>query len=626
MPSSSSANISPLMKLPPEMLDEICGHLCLHCRCPSGYHGNGQYMVGLPVEVISTGREGKATLSRLSRTCRRLRDIAQPYVFHYHHSGIQPRMIHGPQSHTSQINKMVHSVPSGTIDPLLPFLRSLLDNRKLAEHVKALSLHQGWYDWGRENFRYVGKHDSLKNVFKERYRWSFEPRWNASAEASGFSGVRYYKQLAINLVAPFLQELLLSAAGSWVLDWRDIRNSNVPLGFVKPNMPRLTYMAVVASPCKIRLIAPKETVTWEIRDYHFQSLHHLLSKAPNLRVLEAADCGEIWRRDPWHPLYNERDSLPGPQPRDKSWDVAMSNLRKLSVNSLKPDFIAKILLQCPALVDLEAWTDGAIDGVLTKEQLSPLEKRLRRFSHSVAKPSVYASTCKYTRERSAREVAIDLCRQIESERSDRFEAAKQAARQARRPQPEREQIPTHLPMSFASFSCLEILEVEYLLLYFEHLLRDYGSDDLAKIPNSLLGLLPPSLEVLHIGMITGWGGTCLRRDLWDLVLERPGQRPQASKLPNLRQIAPKLPNLKQIAPKLPNLKQIILDFYVVPKPDEIKSLRNMLRNAGISLEVRDTPMSDSARGMMGERPGHPTVNVQRPTRPCLLEWKKVLRP
>ncbi|KAL6872360.1 hypothetical protein HDV57DRAFT_505529 [Trichoderma longibrachiatum] len=65
-----------LMTLPNELLYKICESFCPHCtHAPRAFSGVGKHR---PLLV-----DGRSALSYVSKTCRRLREIAQPVLYHY---------------------------------------------------------------------------------------------------------------------------------------------------------------------------------------------------------------------------------------------------------------------------------------------------------------------------------------------------------------------------------------------------------------------------------------------------------------------------------------------------------------------------------------------------------------
>ena len=67
---------TPLTSLPPEIIRNICAMFCFHCAPPIYLRTNGYpYQEYLPLRWTS--------LNWLSQTCRLLRDIAQPILYHH---------------------------------------------------------------------------------------------------------------------------------------------------------------------------------------------------------------------------------------------------------------------------------------------------------------------------------------------------------------------------------------------------------------------------------------------------------------------------------------------------------------------------------------------------------------
>ncbi|EHK17148.1 uncharacterized protein TRIVIDRAFT_226991 [Trichoderma virens Gv29-8] len=92
--------ISIFTTLPDEILIMICGNMCRHCTHPSKMSG-------------SSWKYCESTLSSLSQTCRRLRDIAQPVLHH-------------------------------TVTPwnMIPFVRTIIARPDLASQVRQLNTNE----------------------------------------------------------------------------------------------------------------------------------------------------------------------------------------------------------------------------------------------------------------------------------------------------------------------------------------------------------------------------------------------------------------------------------------------------------------------------------------------------
>jgi len=150
--------------------------------------------------------------------------------------------------------------------------------------------------------------------------------------------------------------------------------------------------------------------------------------------------------------------------------------------------------------------------------------------------------------------------------------------------------PLKSALSVAEFLRLEILELEQTLLYDRvgfcpEEARSAGfAREQKSGPEAFMSRLPRRLRILHVGLVAAWPE--LYRDLRGLA------RAASSRFPLLRIIR--------------------LDCYVPPPTDETKDLEVALRLANIELTLAAMPMSDFARGMLRDRPGHP-VAVQEPS-------------
>lgn len=502
-----------LVELPAEILAMICGELCLHCRGRQRH----EYIVGVPEKAALEAREDKRALARLSRVCKVLRAAAQPVVFHYFHSGNQPRMISRLRWDMTRFR-----VSTAEDDLLLPFLRSLVERPDLASEVKALSLY-----------------------YSECHRGAREESLAALAEASMRLGMdmlahyikRYPQELAIAL-CPRLEQLLTSQSG---------RSTFEDLATFAGQLPALEYIAAVVS-------VDNETSP---NEYHFQGLRRLLVRAPNLRVLEAADCGRNSDLDERFCFDRSAFGIPLPQ------------LRRLSVSSLSPLYIRKVLRHCPALEDLEAWISDEDDQDdpcgLDNDDLLPVRGTLRRLCYAVASPKVYSA--QWRSEKTASYTCYTALT------IDPFLSPRQAT----------------TILSFADFPRLEILELEQALLYdrtglfpaaerAERFAREALSG-----PATFMAKLPPALRVLHVGLVVLWDE--LYRDLSGLAAAAPE--------------------------RFPALRTVRLDCYAPPPEPHARDLDVAFRMAGIELVIAGVLISDSARGMLGDRPGCP-VTVQEP--------------
>ncbi|EMT64745.1 hypothetical protein FOC4_g10007428 [Fusarium odoratissimum] len=110
--------------LPVEIFTAICRNLCVHCQ-----HA---HVVDLPPDEIDHAIEAQQALSRLSRTCRRFRNTAQPILYHCYHSGRQSDSSSSPEwwGDTDARRREVETLEG--------FLRTLLERPDLAKHYLVL--------------------------------------------------------------------------------------------------------------------------------------------------------------------------------------------------------------------------------------------------------------------------------------------------------------------------------------------------------------------------------------------------------------------------------------------------------------------------------------------------------
>ncbi|KAF4999650.1 hypothetical protein FDECE_11467 [Fusarium decemcellulare] len=310
--------------LPVEIFATICRHLCMHCQ-----HA---HVVDLPPDEIEYALEAQQALSRLSRTCRRFRNTAQPILFHCYHSGRQPDLTSTPEwwGDTDARRREIRTLEA--------FLRTLLVRPDLAKDVRALAFFALHSDDGH-------------NVPKET-----QALFRQAGERAGFRALPSYDhvepkwlQEAAIMAAPFLEQLLI------------YRSSQEGLQYLRDSpfyLPNLKYL-VLPGQGKY----PDECC-------HIQQMQDVLAKAQNLEVLAAsdADCGtDIPLRERF---------------RTEPWDTALSSLRRLSLHGLDPDNLGKILRRSPVLEDLEYFCDMDKYTVLQHDHLSPVRQSLRRLCYT----------------------------------------------------------------------------------------------------------------------------------------------------------------------------------------------------------------------------------------------------
>lgn len=310
--------------LPVEIVAYICRNLCMHCH--------RQHVVDLPPGEVECGHDSQQALARLSRTSRHFRDIAQPILFHYYHSGTQLDLASSPSwwGDTDARKREIETLES--------FLRTLLRRPDLAKQVRGLAF------FALRTVRARGVPPETQALFRQ------------AGERAGFRPLPTYDhveskwlQEATIMAAPFLEQLLI------------YRSSHEGLYYLRDSpfyLPNLKYL-VLPGQGKY----PDECC-------HIQEMQDVLVKAQNLEVLAASDCD----CGPNIPL---RERF-----RTEPWDTALGSLRRLSLHGLDPDNLAKILHCSPVLEDLEYFCDMDKYTVLQHRHLSPIRQSLRRLCYT----------------------------------------------------------------------------------------------------------------------------------------------------------------------------------------------------------------------------------------------------
>ncbi|CAK7233692.1 hypothetical protein SBRCBS47491_008697 [Sporothrix bragantina] len=126
-----------LLDLPTEILGQIFGELCIHCQYGNLHFLGGDALVSLDCDMFEVGREGRAALANVSQTCKTLAIIAQPILFHFYHTGNQPRI-----QDTGVWDDIGYEPGRAEDDMLLPLIRTLLDRPDLAQNFRALALYR----------------------------------------------------------------------------------------------------------------------------------------------------------------------------------------------------------------------------------------------------------------------------------------------------------------------------------------------------------------------------------------------------------------------------------------------------------------------------------------------------
>ncbi|KAH8897743.1 hypothetical protein GQ53DRAFT_884556 [Thozetella sp. PMI_491] len=257
--------------MPVEILHLICSHLCLHCQ--------RSHIVDLLHDVLEAARAGQKALAKLSRACQALRAAVQPVLFHHYYSDQD-------------------AIMSPDDDMMVPFLLSAVARPDLAASVRALALVNG-PALSMTRQRYLTPQESTLLVqtakeigMSEAYEERTTPGW--------------FRELAI-LLLPSMEQLLVDR--EYAPEFRFLETS-------PRTLPRLAYLALTGC-------TQGETSRLS---YHLGEIQAVLSRAPNLEVLVAADCGYLAIKD-WEMEWS----------RQKLY-MSLPNLRKLSLDNLNRTF------------------------------------------------------------------------------------------------------------------------------------------------------------------------------------------------------------------------------------------------------------------------------------------------
>ncbi|KAH6999641.1 hypothetical protein EDB80DRAFT_119551 [Ilyonectria destructans] len=312
-----------LADLPIEIIAAICRNLCMHCRLA--------HVVDLPARAVATCLEEQQALSRLSRTSRRFRLTAQPILFHFYHTGIQP----DPSSPEWWGDAVARN---REIETLESFLRTLLERPDLAKLVRALAFF------------------ALRTVRARDVPPATQVLFRQAGERAGFQALSTYDhveskwlQEATIMAAPFLEQLLI------------YRSSQEGLHYLRDSpfyLPHLKYLVLPGQDKN-----PDECC-------HIQEMQDVLAKAQNLEELAASDC-DCGTDIPLRERF-----------RTEPWNTALSSLRRLSLHGLDPDNLAKILRRSPVLEDLEYFCDMDKYTILQHDHLEPIRDTLRRICYT----------------------------------------------------------------------------------------------------------------------------------------------------------------------------------------------------------------------------------------------------
>ncbi|OAA54598.1 hypothetical protein SPI_08844 [Niveomyces insectorum RCEF 264] len=540
-----------LLDLPTEILVEIFRTFCLHCWYGDRHDHGEEALVSLDRDMFEVGRQGRAVLAKISRTCKALAPIAQPLLFHFFHTGNQPRMLES--NHWDDVSFRPGSADD---DMLLPFIRTLLDRPDLAVHVRALALYHAMpvraAAAADRNLMARIRAMILQQLFREadlqQYGDDLRP-----------FGDDFHLHDVVIALSPNVEQLLLGGIGTpKVYDEAGnvamIGRGNRTQRYEEwpgsgPVLHRLRYAAFVTT--------PTESAPYRRGRYHMLMLEPLVGRAPNLEMLLAADAGHsqsshFWmRREPWT-------------------TAPLMHLRTMCVSGVGPEILCGVFACCPALEDLSYWVDAdAADfegyrsdlTLLTEDHMVPLYPSLRRLCYSYVESRYY--TPQWAQRVAEEDGPLGWSGPERASNRDPY-------------------------VSFRRFARLAILEVEHVLFNGgdeaitspgPHQGRTQHARDCVPetTPRRLLEALPASLQVLHIGFVINW--IDFYHDMEALALGA--------------------------AKNVPLLRIVRADCVALPPEEEVDDLVMLLGAVGIRFCVGETHKGDGVRGMMDDRPGHP---------------------
>ncbi|KAK3363210.1 hypothetical protein B0T25DRAFT_491669 [Lasiosphaeria hispida] len=519
--------------LPTEIILHICRFLCLHCQLPR--------VVDAPPCLYDQAASGQKALAHISRSCRRMQDIAQMTLFHWFHS---------------------RRCEDGSPDPvqgLESFLQAIIQHPHLARSVEALTflVPDSYYDY--MVFGDLGDihWDGIYREAVDRVGGGRRRLRSAASEQheSSRPALEDFQDLAIAL-APRLSQLCLKRALQYLTDQRQLA---------------LTWAGWSHDLANLKYLALPGAEKYALHGtYHMQEVKNLLLHAPNLEVLDAADCA--CAGDDYYRIVRYRENKP--------WGVPLARLKKLSLNGINVDEVANMLRECPVVEDLELFNDyenHEVESSVFWRVLRPqthlrhVRGTLRRLCYSMGTEPIYTrggdddDDGDYIGDENIR-VILDVA-DILLEREDDAEGLAGA--------------------TFASFPVLEVLEIEQIVLYGSIFPIPPSPDeeqDVCLLENTVedfLGRMPPSIRHLRVGSVVHW--PILRRDLAALA-QGPSSRS-----------------------RFPHLEIVTVEVFVAPPRQQWQALADELSTLAIRACLNYAKTGPLSRGLLPSRPAEPEI-------------------
>lgn len=243
-----------LTDLPPELLTQVCAHLCLHCRT--------RFVVNAPSKDVEACRDDERALARLSRTSRYLQDVAQPVLFHYYYTRDVKFYDEFRTERLWKEHKLMES-----------FLCAIARRPDLRRAVRALALTVS---------------SKLGVILDEGVAPANRPAFVEAARTIGIQGLGWQQSLSLN----WMQDaaILLATSVDQLLFHRERFVEVTP----DIQLPSLKYVVVPGDRGPFRRRA----------GVYLRKCRDILARAPNLERLNAPGClsneyGFVNRRKMW---------------------------------------------------------------------------------------------------------------------------------------------------------------------------------------------------------------------------------------------------------------------------------------------------------------------------------------
>jgi hypothetical protein len=408
--------------LPYEILVNILSNLCLHCQHSLEHEE-------VPDFASDEARINQKTLASACRASSVLRHVAQPILFHYYATGNLPKR---------DLNGDWLATPSQD-DKLCYFLRSLVERPNLVDNVKSLSLVtsgvvNGFKRIASETLADAGSKLGIPRMGQHTLEsteegldpakvsliWDFPPPFNRWAHF-------WMQELAIALTTR-LEQLIL--ARDHPLEFKGLKIAGVSLPYLRSLM-----------------LQPRES------DFYIFEAAPLLELAPNLHTLYGTSCGGYSLESIGRTLGEK--------------GFPLTNLRKLSVDTVESPALETLLSATPKLEDFEYHIIPLrlTHTLATDATFAPVQPTLRRLCFSIS----------------------DACAWGECSHADPLIYENPHMHFENHIQPGST---GYRKLQLRDFTSLEVLETDHVLLQAP---SDTSTSD------TLTSLLPESIKVLHIG-------------------------------------------------------------------------------------------------------------------------------